>query len=967
MRFWWRRHRRWLLAALLLVLAVLVPGTGLLLALARQALVRSFGVVVDLIGIGLVLFLVAALLAPLESLGWWAGWFGAAEERPPSLGELAVPVSAGNRVRRWVVYLDGIGQASQQALPEGEDFLRRLAAALPADIAILRGIMPYSITNQPLTEGRWLARFWRWVDAWRVRRPLSWLGLLVNLRNLTVVAVSADGRYGPLYNAGMAELIVGSLLANGYAPGSGTPVTLLGFSGGGQISLGALPHVRRLLGAPVQVISLAGVFAGNNRVLQAEHLFHLVGDRDRVAPLGSILFPRRWPAYLFSDWNRALRRGRVSLVPLGPVGHELPGGVMDAVATLPDGRTPMQQTLDLVSAIVATPRGGEAELMASSGNYGRFITNPWHRPDGARDGAPLPDPRLQPRPHWIGRLILPAADARDGAVGFEVLQAPPGWRHCCGRIAALVWRDPALAPVTMDVAFSDEARDSARAGNQHPLRLDGWAQVNPLESLAGAHPHDDLLVRLQEPVTVLAGGVPSASTAPLRLQVSAEPLQTAGLAQALVRFVRPLDGDAWEALVFDPARGAFTGPPLRLRLPPPVANQEGILPASAAGLAEGELNREGWLVSGVGDGDGAFVVQALLPRRLRRLAPQRLIAHPRAAWRYLRHQAWADTTAGAASSVLVSRRAAPGATPGATPGAADQALLASWQEGDRLLVLHVFGGIGGEQREQALRGGLCSGHFAYGFGRVRRDPLAGGELCVAVDYRQVYAHNRDGIVAGAQDRWRYLGERQWGWLGSRPVADILVRFPPFTGTYTLGLPGAEQQRSPLDAFARQLTAMTARYRIGDGSGGSFVGPAHNCAQDSNLALFAAIRDLDAEIRGLDPEQRRAWEQRHPEQAERLGSLLELERILRARLLPVPPLRDDWQRDSFRLGSSLDDQPLHDLLQGLGSWRSLLPRLACESVLKVFLNLGASALVLRANQVGGRNPRIAPVAPLTLGC
>jgi predicted Abi (CAAX) family protease len=949
MRLWLHRHRRGLLVGLVLLLALVLPGTGLLLALARQALVRSFGLVVDLIGIGLVLFLIAALLAPLEALGWWAGWFGDAEEGPASLGELAVPLAPERPVRRWVVYLDGIGQASREALPEGEDFLRRLAAALPADIAILRGLMPYSISNQPLTEGRWLARFWRWVDRWRVRHPLTWLGLLVNLRNLTVVAVSADGRYGPVYNAGMAELIVDSLLANGYPAGGGTPVTLLGFSGGGQISLGALPHLRRLLRAPVEVISLAGVFAGNNRFLQAEHLFHLVGERDRVAPLGSILFPRRWSVHHYSDWNRALRRGRVTLVPLGPVGHELPGGVMDDRLNLPDGRTPMQQTVDLVSAIVGARAEGEAELTAGGSNYQRFLGNPWHRPDAARDRSPLPDPRIQPRQAWIGRLILPAADARDGSVGFEVLQTPPGWGHCRGRIAALRWRDPALAQVTMDVRFSDETRDSARAGNLHPLRLDGWPQVNPLESLAGARSHDDILVRLEGPVTVLESDT-------LRLEVTAEPLQTAGLAKALVRFVRPLAGDAWEALAFDPDQGGFTGPPLRLRLPLPVANQEGILPATATDLAASELQEEGWIVSGVPDGAGGFVVQALLPRRLRRLHPQRVIAHPRAAWRYVRHQAWGDTTPGSASSVLVSRRASDPDT-----------LLAEWREGDRLLVLHVFGGIGGEQREQALRGGLCTGHFAYGFGRVLREPLAGGELAVAVDYRQVYAHNPDGVVAGAQDRWRYLAERQWGWLGCRPVADILVRFPPFTGTYTLGPPNEERERCPLDTFGRQLTAMMARYRIGDGSGGTFVGPAHNCAQDSNLALFAAIRDLEAEIRGADAQRLQLWRQRQPEQAARLDTLLELERILRGRLLPIPPLRDDWERGSVRLGSSLDEQPLRDLLQGLGSWRSLLPRLACETVLKVFLDLGASALVLRANQVGGRNRRIAPVAPLSLGC
>jgi len=87
-----------------------------------------------------------------------------------------------------------------------------------------------------------------------------------------------------------------------------------------------------------------------------------------------------------------------------------------------------------------------------------------------------------------------------------------------------------------------------------------------------------------------------------------------------------------------------------------------------------------------------------------------------------------------------------------------------------------------------------------------------------------------------------------------------------------------------------------------------------------------------------------------------------------RLLPIPPLREDWKRGSVWLGSSLEDQPLHDLLKGLGSWRSLLPCLARETALKVlFLDLGASAVELSANQLGGRNPSIAPVTPFTLGC
>jgi predicted Abi (CAAX) family protease len=41
-------------------------------------------------------------------------------------------------------------------------------------------------------------------------------------------------------------------------------------------------------------------------------------------------------------------------------------------------------------------------------------------------------------------------------------------------------------------------------------------------------------------------------------------------------------------------------------------------------------------------------------------------------------------------------------------------------------------------------------------------------------------------------------------------------------------------------------------------------------------------------------------------------------------------------------------------------------MASDTVIKGLLRHGASALVLRANQLGGDHPEIEPVAPLTLG-
>ncbi|MEB3200349.1 MAG: hypothetical protein VKK62_07470 [Synechococcaceae cyanobacterium] len=944
-----RRRLGLLLGILLLLALLLVPGAGLLLVPLHAALVRSFGLVVDLVVIGLLLFLLAAFLAPLESLGWWAGWFGE-ELRPPlALGDLARPLADERAVRCWVVYLDGIGQASDQALPEGEDFLRRLAGRLPEDIAVVRGIMPYSVLNRPMTEGRGLARVWRWLDRLRLRHPRSLLGVFINLRNLTVVAVSADRRYGPIYNQGLARVILDTLMAQGYRPGSGVPLCLLGFSGGGQIALGALPHLRRALDAPIEVISLGGVFAGNNRFLQVEHLFHLVGQRDGVARIGPIAFPGRWPWMLLSFWNRARRQGKVSLVDLGPVGHQLPGGLLDDRARLPDGRSPMEQTLELVSAILLDQLPSERPPATVLSNYRRFRANPWHRLDLSRDCGPLPAPCLSPRDGWIGRLILPrprppALRQQPFELDFEVFAAPPQAAHLVGHIVRLVWDQPALRRLTMDVRFSEEARHSERMGGIHPSRLDGWRAVTPLESLAGARPEDDMLVRLPEPVRLELGR-------PHRLVVGAEPIQTTGLARGLVRFEAPDPGGeegGWWAVPYDPVRRDFAGERLRLRLPEPIANGEGIRPSSARELASVPLNAEGWYVCGVPDGQGGFLVQALAPRALLRFAPQRLICG-RASWRYLRHGAWSRPRQGQVTSVLVSRRRR-----------SEADLLADWRAGQRLLLVHVYGGIGGEQREQALRWGLCVGHFAYGVAELHREPLA-DELSLALQYRQVYAHNPEGLVAGAHDLWRYLADRQWGWLGTRPVADVLVHFPPFTGSYRI----AGEDHSPLELFERQLAAMMARYRLGDGSGAAFVGLANNCAQDSNQALFAALRELRQRCRAAGPELLQRWRREDPQQAERLRALMRLERDLRRALLPFGGLRRDWLRQDWVLGRSLEDHPIDDVVRGLGSWRTALPRLASDTVLRVFLRHGATALVLRSDQPGGWQPTIEPVAPLTL--
>ena len=52
-------------------------------------------------------------------------------------------------------------------------------------------------------------------------------------------------------------------------------------------------------------------------------------------------------------------------------------------------------------------------------------------------------------------------------------------------------------------------------------------------------------------------------------------------------------------------------------------------------------------------------------------------------------------------------------------------------------------------------------------------------------------------------------------------------------------------------------------------------------------------------------------------------------------------------------------------ESLTNWRSLLPRLANDSLAEIFLNHGASLWLLQTYRVGGWDADIKPIAPTKL--
>jgi predicted Abi (CAAX) family protease len=452
------------------------------------------------------------------------------------------------------------------------------------------------------------------------------------------------------------------------------------------------------------------------------------------------------------------------------------------------------------------------------------------------------------------------------------------------------------------------------------------------------------------------------------LVIDHEPIQVTGREYGLVRFVAPVNapGDIavddvtnrivdsektpeyFRVIHFNKITQQFDGPEEVVSMHQVIADENGTLPFTNRGIEQSPLNEMGWYIYGALNHAGRFVVQAIAPRALFQLHADRLVMGRKPIKTYLKQESWANLAAekGRISSVVMSR--------------SDVSLTQAtdWQEGDRALLVHVYGGIGGKQMEPAAKGLVYFGHFAFGVATVVREPLS-DELRFDIVYHQIYTHNGDGLTAGTMHWCRYMGDRQFGWIGIRPTADTLIQFAPFMGNYE---DADGTLRSPLNTLVRQLEVMAARYRIGDGSGGTYVGSANNCSQDSNQSLYAALRFMQRSTH--TDENIGLWMEQHPATAARLEQLKRLGKELKWHLMPFGSARADWEEDQQSLGSTLEDYPLKTLLRGLVSWRTMFPRIASDSITEAFLREGAIAWMLRTNQLGGDNPNIEPLAPMT---
>jgi hypothetical protein len=301
--------------------------------------------------VGLGVLLLAAALAPFESLAWWSGWGSSRPARAAAAQESDGHEPDQAPPALIVVYLSGIGSISgEDILAEEIPFLDGLETHLSNGV-LIRDVFPYSVANIGLTgSSRFADELWRLLGRLRLRGdPI--LSSIINARNAFQVAVSADPRYGPIFNFGTAQTIAREARKHGFQRDSGQRIILVGYSGGGQVAVGAAPFVHALTQADVEVISVGGVISSDPGLRSVSRLTHFVGERDLIEKLG-YLFAGRGPIARLSNWNRALRAGRIRIVRLPSVAHNIPGGYLDPVQTTPSGETYLEQTIRLVSTAI---------------------------------------------------------------------------------------------------------------------------------------------------------------------------------------------------------------------------------------------------------------------------------------------------------------------------------------------------------------------------------------------------------------------------------------------------------------------------------------------------------------------------------------------------------------------------------------------------------------------------------------
>ncbi len=571
----------------------------------------------------------------------------------------------------------------------------------------------------------------------------------------------------------------------------------------------------------------------------------------------------------------------------------------------------------------------------------------------------------RPIAEWTGRLILPLLSERrsDGGVYIEVQNAPDTYNQLKGKKIWVNWDQNSihrawLQRATIDIKFDDITRQSMKNLFVHPVRLDGWKQVSPLESIAGLRPQDDVQVQL-DVLNVEQNGDAWV------LRIGDEPIQISGVKKAFITFVAPAGEKSYSVKHYNPTSGIFDGAVEVMAFPDvgTVTPGNKVEQSSILNIEKSPLNAAGWYVYGDQDGDGTFKVQALEPAAALLLAPTRIKSGRAEALDYVTDSQWNQIPLHRIERTLVDNNGPIISDSQKTPELMQKRTSELWYLDDIALIVHTFGWRGGPRGDSALLGIVTTGHFAYGFAKVISDEFT-SQLRFDLVYRQIYGHGREGIIAGAQKWHAYMGSLKRGWMYTLPVSDVAIRIPELTVPYQLG----DKTFDPLLTILQELALMEARYRTGPGNGASLVSPSTSCVKDSSQALFAAVKRLkndaiaDPTVKSwLDQNQDNYDKQRF----NRMESLLD--DVENSMLIPLGYVPKGWRGDNEYVAahSQGGNISVGGIVEALKAWKTMLPRRAEKELLKIMCRHGGTMIDFQSAAIGGDIPGIVPAPPTVI--
>ncbi|MEB3215735.1 MAG: hypothetical protein VKN72_05665 [Nostocales cyanobacterium 94392] len=274
-----------------------------------------------------ILLIIWGIIAPVGTLSWWLSTSTQALglDKNPTQDLIKNNLNQKNIGKKscYIVFLPGVGDFSANELTPGEEIFLNQLAKLHPQCAVVDDVFPYSVANKSLGGQRFLAPLWRFAseaDGW-----LKNANVLIKIRNLWRFAISADSRYGSIYNLGIANAIAERMNAvSPLNPTSKQPlkIILMGTSGGAQVSLGAIQYLENWLNARLIVVSIGGSFDGETGFNQVDRVYHLRGSRDWVEDVTKIIFADRWSWMVNSPFIKAVRQGRYQVVETGSHTHD---------------------------------------------------------------------------------------------------------------------------------------------------------------------------------------------------------------------------------------------------------------------------------------------------------------------------------------------------------------------------------------------------------------------------------------------------------------------------------------------------------------------------------------------------------------------------------------------------------------------------------------------------------------------